>query len=128
MAMVNTARVASVQSHTDMQTWKAASTRRKWYYRRASMVVSGIELSSIVVTMSTKGTPISTALTRSGRMVTTAPIVRPPADRPSAHSLQHSHDAISKMPELRWTPDHRQHTTRITRIAGNCSTRRHSGQ
>ena len=57
--------------------------------RRASMVVSGIEASSIVVTMSTKGTPMSTALTRSGRMVTTAPIVRPPADRPSAQSLQH---------------------------------------
>ena len=62
--------------------------RAKAQFSRTSMVVSGMEASSIVVTMSTNGTPMSTALTRSGRIVTTAPIVRPPADRPSAHSLR----------------------------------------
>ena len=44
-----------------------------------SLVVSGSEASSIVLITSTNGTCATTALNRSGRMLATAPISRPPA-------------------------------------------------
>ena len=44
-----------------------------------SLVVSGSDASSIVLITSTNGTCATTALNRSGRMLTTAPISRPPA-------------------------------------------------
>lgn len=51
------------------------------------MVVRGMVSSSMVVRASTNGTPISTAENSSGAMFVTAPIKRPPAERPSMASL-----------------------------------------
>ena len=48
-----------------------------------SLVVSGSDASSIVLITSTNGTCATTALNRSGRMLVTAPISRPPAEPPS---------------------------------------------
>ncbi len=47
-----------------------------------SLVVSGRDASSIVLITSTNGTAAMTALNRSGRMLTTAPIKSPPAEPP----------------------------------------------
>lgn len=52
-----------------------------------SITVSGMVSSMMVVSTSTKGTPMMTPLNRSGRMLVTAPMSRPPAERPSMHSL-----------------------------------------
>ena len=49
--------------------------------------VSGMVGSSIVVRQSTNGTPMMTAWKRSGRMLVTAPISMPPAERPEMLSL-----------------------------------------
>src|SRR6185503_11859123 len=49
-----------------------------------SCAVSGIDASIIVLITSTKGTSATTALNRSGRMLTTAPINSPPALPPLA--------------------------------------------
>jgi hypothetical protein len=53
---------------------------------RASMTVRGMVGSSMVVTTSRKGTPMTTAQNRSGRMLVTAPMVSPPAERPWARA------------------------------------------
>lgn len=52
-----------------------------------SEVVRGMVRSSIVVTTSTKGTPATAALNKSGLMLRTAPISNPPALLPLMHNL-----------------------------------------
>ena len=47
-----------------------------------SMLVRGMLSSIMVVKTSTNGTPMMAALKRSGRMLSTAPMVSPPAERP----------------------------------------------